>query len=169
MTGEDSAPRVIRLTHEDLDRAAPLAAAFRVALRSYRGVSSKPNVDAAREELSEYLAAGWPMFAAEEGDVLAGYMVCRIEEPCVWVESLFVDEAHRRRRVASRLFEKAEALARERGEDTVYNYVHPNNDGMIAFLRARGYTVLNLIEIRKPWAGEALTRKIRVERNEFDY
>lgn len=29
-------------------------------------------------------------------------------------------------------------------------YVHPNNHRMIEFLRKRGYTVLNLTEIRKP-------------------
>jgi len=40
---------------------------------------------------------------------------------------------------------------------------------MIAFLRKRGYTVLNLIEIRKPYAGEKTTQIIKVGENEFDY
>ena len=40
---------------------------------------------------------------------------------------------------------------------------------MIAFLRRHGYTVLNLIEIRKPWLGETLTQTIRVGDHEFDY
>ena len=47
--------------------------------------------------------------------------------------------------------------------------VHPNNDGMIRFLRSRGYTVLNLIEIRKPYPGERLDTTIRVDGNAFDY
>ena len=55
------------------------------------------------------------------------------------------------------------------GEDTVYNFVHPNNDGMIAFLRAKGYTVLNLIEIRKPYRDETPKTSIRVGNHTFDY
>ena len=65
--------------------------------------------------------------------------------------------------------DKAEELAAAYGNDTVYNYVHPNNHGMITFLKSRGYTVLNLIEIRKPWKGEKLTQTIRVGEHEFDY
>lgn len=65
--------------------------------------------------------------------------------------------------------EKAESLAKSYGEDTVFNYVHPNNIGMIAFLNKHGYTVLNLIEIRKPFSGEKLSTRIRVGDNLFDY
>ena len=46
------------------------------------------------------------------------------------------------------------------GEDTVYNFVHPNNEGMIRFLASKGYTVLNMIEVRKPYKGEKLTTTI---------
>ena len=56
-----------------------------------------------------------------------------------------------------------------RGETTVFNYVHPNNEAIIAFLKSKGYSVLNLIEIRKPYAGETVTGKMRVGDNEFDY
>ena len=64
---------------------------------------------------------------------------------------------------------KAEELAASYGEETVYNYVHPNNDGIIAFLKSRGYDVLNLIEVRKPYQGETLRTKVRVGEHEFDY
>ena len=67
------------------------------------------------------------------------------------------------------LFEKAEELARAMGEETVFNFVHPNNRGMIDFLRAKGYTVLNMIEIRKPYKGEQLTTAIPVGDAVFDY
>ena len=40
---------------------------------------------------------------------------------------------------------------------------------MIEFLRKRGYTVLNLIEIRKPHKDEKLTQTIAVGEHEFDY
>ena len=100
---------------------------------------------------------------------MAGYMICRIEAPCLWVEHLYVREAYRRRGVATLLFEKAEEIAHSMGEDTVYNFVHPNNLGMIAFLRSKGYTVLNMIEIRKPYPGEQLQTTIPVGDQVFDY
>lgn len=37
------------------------------------------------------------------------------------------------------------------------------------FLRKRGYTVLNLIEVRKPYKDEMLTQTITVGDHEFDY
>lgn len=92
-----------------------------------------------------------------------------MDEPCVWVESIYVHPDFRRQGIGGALFGKAEELAASFGEDTVYNYVHPNNHAMIAFLRGKGYSVLNLLEIRKPYAGEKLTRKIRVDEEQFDY
>ena len=160
---------LIRIGAQNADRAAPLVADFRVTLNGYRGVRSQPRVEAARAELMEFLDAGFPVFAAEDGGELIGYMVCRIDAPCLWVEHLFVREACRRRGAATLLFEKAEEIARSMGEDTVYNFVHPNNLGMIAFLRARGYTVLNMIEIRKPYEGERLQTTIPVGDAVFDY
>lgn len=41
-------------------------------------------------------------------------------------------------------------------------FVHPNNRGMTVLLRRHGYAVRNLIEIRKPCAGERLGDLIRV-------
>ena len=87
----------------------------------------------------------------------------------MWVESIYVLPDFRKQGVATALFGKAEALAAAYGEDTVYNYVHPNNHGMLAFLRSQGYSVLNLVEIRKPYPGEKLTTKIQVGENKFDY
>ena len=95
--------------------------------------------------------------------------IVRIEEPCLWVEHIYVRPEHRRKGIATKLFEKAEELARAMGEDTVFNYVHPNNQDMIMFLRSKGYTVLNMIEIRKPYKEERLTATIPVAGNLFDY
>lgn len=157
------------LCAENLEKAAELVAEFRVELNSYKGIQSQPNPAAGKEELLEYQQAGYPVYVAMECGEAIGYVVCRIDEPCVWVESLFVKKERRRSGIASALFEKAEEIAASYGEDMVYNYVHPNNDVMIAFLRKRGYNVLNLIEIRKPYTGERLTTKICVQNNEFDY
>ena len=161
---------IIRLDESYTDVVAPLIAAFRVTLRAFKGIHSEPDIEEAKEEFLDFLQTGYPVFAASEHGKLTGYIVCRIEDPgLLWVEHIYVCEENRRQGVASMLFEKAEELGATTGEDTVYNYVHPNNDGMISFLRSKGYTVLNLIEIRKPYRNEKLTTTIRVDGNTFDY
>ena len=160
---------IISIDKTSAEKIAPMAADFRVALRSYRGERSQPDIGSAKEEILDFLNAGYPVFAAEEDGEFAGYIVCRIEEPCLWVEQIFVREKYRRRGTASMLFGKAEELAGSMGEDTVFNFVHPNNERMISFLRSKGYTVLNMIEIRKPYRDEKLTTAIRVDKEVFDY
>ena len=151
------------------DALAEMVALFRVELRAFKGIVSKPNAQAGREEMEEYLAAGFPVFVAVIDGQYAGYVVCRVDSEVVWVESIFVKEEYRRHGVATALHSKAEEIAASYGDDTVYNYVHPNNHRMIEFLRKRGYTVLNLIEIRKPYKAETLTQTIAVGEHEFDY
>lgn len=160
---------ILKITEENIPSAAVLAADFRVTLKGYKGIVSRPDAEAAQEELREYLDAGWPCFGAVEDGKWAGYVVCRVDEPCVWVEALYVTPEFRRRGIASALMAQTEKIAAAYGEETVFNYVHPNNHGMIAFLRRHGYTVLNLIEIRKPYRDEKFVGKINVGENQFDY
>ena len=160
---------IINIDKSNAPAAAPLIAAFRVELKGYKGITAQMDADAGLCELIEYIEAGFPCFAAVEGDKYIGYAVCRIDAPTVWLESIYVRSEYRGSGVASALLAKAEAIASAFGESTVYNYIHPNNGRMIAFLRKHGYTVLNLIEIRKPYPGERLMRKILVDKNEFDY
>ena len=151
------------------DALAEMVALFRVELRPYKGITSRPNMEAGREEMEEYLSAKFPVFAALLNGEYAGYVVCRIDNEVVWVESIFVKEEYRRKGIASALFGKAEEIAASYGDDTVFNYVHPNNHRIIQFLRKRGYTVLNLIEIRKPYKNETLTQTFTIGEHEFDY
>ena len=160
---------LIKISILDAERIAPLVAAFRTQLKAYKGIKSQPNTEAAKEEILEYLESGFPVYAVEDNGILAGYIVCRIEEPCLWVEHIFVQEDYRRKGVATMLFNKAEKIAASMGEETVYNFVHPNNESMIQFLRSKGYTVLNMIEIRKPYEGEKLNSIIHVGKEAFDY
>ena len=161
--------RIEKVTETEIPELAPLVAQFRVTLKAFKGITASPNENEGVSELKEYLDAGFPVFAARKNGTVCGYMVCWVENPCVWVESIYVLPDFRRQGVASALFREAEALAASFGEDGVYNYVHPNNDGIIAFLKSKGYTVLNLIELRKPYPGEQLTRKIHVDQHRFDY
>ena len=160
---------IIKVDGTWAERLAPLCADFRAALHSYKGIVSEPDIEAGKEEMEEYIQKGFPVFAAEEGGAPVGYVVCRIDEGCLWVEQLYVRGEYRRKGIASALFDRAEGLAHEMGEETVYNYVHPNNNAVIGFLRSKGYTVLNLIEIRRPYEGESPNATIRVDKHEFDY
>jgi len=51
----------------------------------------------------------------------------------------------------------------------VYNWVHPNNQAILAFLARRGYRVLNLIEIRRPLPGETLAGQVTVGPHTLTY
>ncbi len=161
--------RLIAIGPGDADRVAGLVAAFRGVLRSYKGIVSRPDVEAGREEILDFLRSGCPVYAIEDDGDPVAYIVCRIDEPCLWVEHLFVREDHRRKGLATMLFNKAEEIAASMGEDTVYNFVHPNNEDMISFLRSKGYTVLNMLEIRKPYESEELTTTVHVDEEAFDY
>jgi len=161
--------KIIIGKHEDSEKIAPLIAAFRVELRALKNITSSPNLSLAKEEYQEYLNAGYPMYLAEEDGKCKGYIICRVEGTNVWVESIYVKEECRRLGIASELYKQAEALANSLGEETLYNYVHPNNHKMIQFLKKRGYSVLNLIEIRRPYADEHPESVIQVGDNLFDY
>ena len=67
------------------------------------------------------------------------------------------------------LFEKAESIAREYGNETLYQYIHPNNDAMIRFLKASGYDVLNLIEVRKAYPEEELKENYSIGEHSYRY
>ncbi|MCL2407469.1 MAG: GNAT family N-acetyltransferase [Defluviitaleaceae bacterium] len=156
---------IVKLSKDDGNRLAPLIAKFRAELKSYKGITAAEDIDAAQEEADEFLTAGFPIYIYEEDGKYVGYIVCK-EDGAVWVEQLYVLPNHRGKGIAGALYAAAEELA---GGDTLYNWVHPNNDAMIRFLAKRGYSTLNLIEIRKPYQDEISREKICVKNNEFDY
>ena len=147
-----------------------LIAQFRSTLTQFRGGQWTQDIEAAERELGQYHVLGNPIFVAEnEKDEIVGYLVCRIQDDIVWAESLFVSPDFRRMGYASALYGKAEELARQKGNEPVYNWVHPNNDRMIAFLKKRGYGVLNLVELRRTRPGEQPAERITVGKHTFDY
>ena len=161
--------RIREARPEDTEELVRLVAAFRAELARLHGEERTPDPNAAREEFHEFQERGYPIYVAELEGEPVGYLVCRVEDDVVWAEQLYVVPALRRRGIGSALYAEAERICRELGGDTVYNWVHPNNDAIIAFLAARGYTVLNLIELRRPLPGERPKRRIRVGAHEFDY
>lgn len=160
---------ILQISEKDVEETAPLVADFRVELNSYKGIKAQPDIQEGKEDLLYFLKAQYPVFIAKEDKKVVGYLACRIEDEVLWVEHLFVSCDYRRKGIASLLFQKAEEIAQSMGQETVFNYVHPNNDKMIEFLRSKGYTVLNLIEIRKPYKEEKNSTTIKVDKHTFDY
>ena len=129
---------------------ATLLANFRVTLRKFKNEISEPDVEDAKEELSYYLEKKYPLYVAIKDNKVVGYILLRVDG-VVWVEHIYVLEDYRRQGIASMLYQKGEEYSKNLCDETLFNYVHPNNDVMIAFLRKNGYDVLNLIEIRILW------------------
>ncbi len=161
--------RFIIIDKDNLYSLAYLTADFRKTLLSYKGIKENIDVDEALEELRYYVSKQYPIYAISDNGKYIGYCVCRIEDHVVWLESLYVRPEYRRKGVGTMLFEKAEALAKENGNDTLYQYVHPNNGKMISFLAHKGYDVLNLIEIRKPYENEKLTENYTIGEYKYRY
>ena len=87
----------------------------------------------------------------------------------VWLESIYVRPEYRRKGIGKMLLDRAQSIAAEHGNDTLYLYVHPNNDTMLNFLKTNGYDVLNLIEIRKAYPDEQPDTSYTIGDHEYRY
>jgi ribosomal protein S18 acetylase RimI-like enzyme len=148
----------------------PLIAQNAISLAKLKNREKEVDFEAANEDLEYYLRNKFPFFLAIDDDnKILGFTVCRIDENVVWDELLYVIPEERRKGIASALFKRAEQVAIELGGDTLYNWVHPNNEKIIPFLKKQGYEVLNFIEIRKKYPNETLTQRMKVGKHEYKY
>ena len=163
--------KIREYTSADHNALVTLIALFRVEIAAFRGHKRDADLANATTELQEYLDKGFPIFVAEDDNTeqKAGYLICRKDDTTLWAESLFVSPEFRRRGVAGMLYEAGEHLAQKLGEPTVYNWIHPNNNAIIAFLKARGYDTLNLIEVRRPRPGEENNTSLRIGDHDYRY
>ena len=174
---ETPAPKMVdrhnyRFVTIDKDNAyslAYLAVDFRKTLAKLKNEEIEYDVDDAVEELRYYVSKGYPVFALSDNGRYVGYAVCRIDDDVVWLEQIYVRKDSRRKGVGRMLFERAEGIAKEYGNKTLYQYIHPNNDIMAEFLKANGYDVLNLIEIRKALPEEENDSTYVIGDHEYKY
>ena len=161
--------KIIKFNEQYFDQTAELIALFRDQLRKYKGIDSTPDIVSASKELTSISKdENYPIYLCLENEVVVGYMMLKVDG-VIWVEQIYVKESYRRKGIASLLYEEAEKKSKEIGEDTLFNCVHSNNEAIISFLKSKGYTVLNLIEIRKPYKEEIIKTTIKVGNNNFDY
>ena len=158
-----------KATKKDLDQVAALIAQFRLEHKLIKGIKSTLNIDQAKIEFMEYLESGFPIYLATDDEKVLGYIVCRVDDDVVWVESIYIVEAERRNGIALSLYKKAEEIVADLGGETLYNWVLPNNDKIIKFLSKQGYDVLNMIEIRKLNKNEKLINQINVGDHQYLY
>ena len=152
---------------EDLIR---LIAKFRVSLRALKVNEPKEDLKSAEEELEFYQRKKYPiLLALGSNEDLLGYIVIKIEDEIVWAESLYVSESSRQKGIGGDLYHKAEKIAQKFQQDTIYNWIHPNNTKIINFLKKRGYNVLNLVEIRKKRKNEIIQSTINIGDHSFGY
>jgi GNAT superfamily N-acetyltransferase len=93
-------------------------------------------MDACRAELTltpEKMAA-WQVWVAEEGDVIAGMVVLRLEGATAELEDLFVDPAFQKTGVGSALLDVLIAACRAAGATTVGLDADPNAESIYARL-----------------------------------
>ncbi len=158
-----------KIKNKDFDQVIELIAKFRVVLAELKNKNRDIDLESAKDELEEYLERDYPIYIADSERKIVGYLVCRLDDTVVWAESLYVLPRYRRQGIASDLFKRAEELGKALGNETIYNWIHPNNDKIINFLKKHGYDVLNLIELRKKISNEKISTKINVNKNEFNY
>lgn len=84
------------------------------------------------------------LVARDDDGTLAGYLFGFISqtEPVGYLHLIATRTSHRRRGVARALFERFEALARERGAIALKAITTPANTGSVAFHRSMGMTVV---------------------------
>lgn len=75
--------KIEKMTEAAIPEIAPLVALFRVTLKAFKGITASPDDNEGISELKEYLDAGFSVFTTQKEGVYCGYIVCRVDEPCV--------------------------------------------------------------------------------------
>jgi len=110
--------------------------------------------DGSRQTLAEWLALPNRLFVIAEGDNPVGFIRINHRGPnVVWIEDVFVDEAHRGKGIASAAIAAVEDIVRNMpGCTAVCMDVSPRNTHAMRLYHKLGYTDLSLITLRKELA-----------------
>lgn len=159
----------VNQNYKRIEELSKLLISFRAFLASLKNKEDKMTTKEGIDEIQYYLDKDFPIYIALVNDRLAGYFILKYDDDAVWLEHFFVKDSFRHKKIGTTLFKKAEEVIEDHGYVNLYNWVHPNNERMINFLKKQGYDVLNMIEIRKKFKNEKLKSKVEVNINQFRY
>jgi len=154
----------------DFEVLVGLLAEFRLFLKELQNPSCKQNINqnAARTELENYVSTNYEIFVAKDASAFVkGFFIMEIRDNVIFAHILYVCPEVRRRGIASALYAKAEERSHMNKQETVYNWIHPDNEGIINFLGSRGYDTVNLLELRKQCSFDKHPRHIKVGNHKF--
>lgn len=140
---------------------------MRLLMNKFNQSEQMVSISEATNEANSYFTENRSVFVFEQNNELLGYSVLKFEEEVCWLDWLFVNQDYHGQGIASKLFDHAEELAKNLGNDQLYVWVHPDNDCMLKFLKKKGYDVLNLLEVKKE--KENPSTVISVLNNKFRY
>ena len=161
--------KVVAIDEKNSYAITHMVAQFRVELAALKGRKEEADLEDADNEIKFYLSRQYPILAASISGKYIGYAVCRVDDDVVWLESIYVRKEYRRQGIASLLLETAEEIARQFGNDTLYIFIHPNNEAVINFLDKNEYNVLNLIEVRKKYKNEKTDTEYSIGNHKYNY
>ncbi len=93
-----------------------------------------------------------PLLVYAETDRVIGFVRLRQEGDVYWIEDIGVDQTERGQGHGRAMLAALEAYVQERGQDSLFVFVLPENRKAIEFYVANGYNILNMIELRKDLA-----------------
>ena len=161
--------RLIKIKDDNVYGLGYLLVSFRKYLAKLKDNEIDYDIDDAIEELKTYLKLDYQIYAVSLKGKNIAFAIYKIFDNVVWLEYLYVLKEYRLKGVGKMLLEKGEEIANEYHNDTLYMYVHPNNDLMLDFLKKNNYDVLNLIEIRKKYPEENLKTTYKIGNHEYKY
>ncbi len=84
-----------------------------------------------------------------------GFVRLREEAGVCWLEDMAVSSQHRGRGYGRQMVEALGVHLQERGQNSIYAPVMPANTRALEFYVECGFTILNMVELRKDLDGEA--------------
>jgi predicted GNAT superfamily acetyltransferase len=130
---DDDVDDVLALNEESVEALVPMAASD---LARYRGLTSHTLVCEAGGEVTAFAIAYPPATAYDSVNYL--WHADRFDD-FLYLDRIAVSTRHRRRGIATALYDAMEEVARDHGRMVCEIYSDPPNDVSIAFHTSRGY------------------------------
>lgn len=120
---------------------------------------------------AKQICEGWlaqhPLLVYVEGEDLIGFVRLLQEGNVYWIENIGIEQGHRGQGHGRGLLTALETFVQERGQDSLYVSVLPENTAAIEFYVNNGYCTLNMIELRKDLTKENPSNHLQADGRNF--